>query len=494
MVHPMIHRRRLWILSAAVVAAALLAVVLLRLVPPRHHASRPNVLWITMDSCRYDHLGCYGYRRAQTPNIDRIAGQGLAFSQAIAQASATRYSVPSMVTGRYPLRVPSRSFAFKPPDEHRTVAEGLRELGYGSCVITDEHPVLHSARGFDQVLRIRKDPAARTHACLQAIDQLKEEPFFIWLYYWDPHIPYTPPDRFRTLFEPVPLKQPNPPEQHLSLPAQKRIPIRDSNGILKSDLVVMKRINFLGDVVPTELDRQHLINLYDAEIAYVDEQIGRVIEKLKGEDLWDQTLVLITADHGESFGEHGRYYHGLNLFDEVIRVPLIVKPPGPLEGGRSISNLVRNVDIMPTILDLCGASPPRDLDGISLRSFSQPGSAPAFPAEAGAYSEIYYQEGGFREHFLMAFRTAEYKLITDMLQGTEQIYDLQADPGERQNLLGSMPDGIKDPSAEDLSAHLREDFLAHLGLEDLEALAGKKLTRRMDEETRQQLKSLGYIE
>jgi len=254
----------------------------------------------------------------------------------------------------------------------------------------------------------------------------------------------------------------------------------------------MKRINFLRDVVPSELDRQHFINLYDAEIAYVDEQIGRVIEKLQEEDLWDKTLVLITADHGESFGEHQRYYHGLNLFDEVIRVPLIVKPPRPLDSGRALDGLVRNVDIMPTIFDVCGAPPNRAIDGISLRPLYDQAGQAVFPD--GAYSEIYYQEGGFREHFLMSFRDERYKLIYDMLQGTSRLYDLRTDPGEHRDLLAAGPEGRTDPAAEQLEKELRADFLAHLGLQDLGELAGKKLTRRMDQETREQLRALGYIE
>ena len=489
-----IHRKSPAVIPAAamILAAAVLALLFFKLILPGLSTDRPNVLWITLDSCRYDHLGCYGYSPARTPNIDQVAAQGLAFSQAIAQASATRYSVPSMVTGRYPLRVPSRTFAFKPPEEHLTVAEELGDAGYRSCVIADEHPVLRSARGFEQVLRIPKGPDARTEACLEAIDRLKGGPFFIWLYYWDPHTPYTPPDRLRDLFEPTALTQPDPPEQHLTLPAQKKISIRDRNGLLKSDLVVMKRINFLRDVVPSELDRQHFINLYDAEIAFVDEQIGRLIAQLKREALWDNTLVLITADHGESFGEHQRYYHGLDLFDEVIRVPLIVKPPRSLEKGRAIDGLVRNVDIMPTIVDACGASPPRSLDGISLRPFYENAGQAAFPE--GAYSEIYFQEGGFREHFLMSFRNEHHKLIYDMLQGTVQLFDLDDDPGERHDLLEAAPRDHRDPAAENLKEDLEEAFLAHLGLKDLQALAARKLTRSMDEETREQLRALGYIE
>jgi arylsulfatase A-like enzyme len=474
-------------LAIIIAAAALFWLIIILSNPP---ADRPNVLWITMDSCRPDHLGCYGYTRAHTPHIDAIAAQGWVFTQAIAQASATRYSVPSMATGRYPLRVPSRTFAFRPPDAHPTLAEILEKSGYGSCVISDEHPVVRCAKGFQQILRISKDTAERTHACLKIIDQLKEEPFFIWLYYWDPHTPYAPPERFRTLFEPTPLQQPHPPEQRITIPGQRRIPIRDRNGMLQSDLVVMKRINFLRDVVPTELDRQHLINLYDAEIAHVDEQIGLVIEKLTSEHLWDNTMVLITADHGEAFGEHQRYYHGLSLFDEVIHVPLIIKPPGLAVDGRNIAAPVRNVDIMPTVVDVCGASIPRGLDGISLQPFVGDRNWPGCPA----YSEIYYQERGFQEHLLISFRTAEYKLITDLVQATTELYDLGSDPRERHDLLQPTTGGAKVPSAEQREQNLRKALLAHLDLEDLTVLADRKLTRQMDEETREQLRSLGYIE
>jgi arylsulfatase A-like enzyme len=473
-----------------IVIAALVLLALLLFIFPRSSSQRPNVLWITLDSCRYDHLGCYGYERAQTPVMDAIAEEGVAFSQAIAQASATRYSVPSMVTGRYPLRVPSRSFAFKPPEEHSTVAELLQSRGYRSCVITDEHPVLFSARGFEQVLRTRKNPAERTAVCLQTIDEFDQDPFFIWLYYWDPHIPYSPPERFVRLFEPTPLKQLDPPKQRPPVRSRRRVPIRDENGLLRTELIVMKRINFVRDVVPTELDRQHLLNLYDAEIAFVDEQIGRVVEKLKQKGLWENTLVLVTSDHGESFGEHERYYHGLNLYDEVLRVPLIIKPPRSLQAGRLTAAPVRNVDIVPTILHLCGAAIPDGLDGNSLHPFLRGENGPGFPA----YSEIYYQERGFREHFLMAFRTSEHKLIYDMLAETAQLYDLEADPGERHNLMEPPPQSQGEFSSDDLELSLRQAFLAHLGLSSLEELSGKKLMKKMDPESEEKLRALGYIE
>ena len=474
----------------APLAFALLAGSLILLSLHCSRPKRPNVLWITLDSCRYDHLGCYGYSRAKTPNIDAIADQGTAFTQAIAQASATRHSVPSMVTGRYPLYAQARDFAMKPQDDLATLAEILGGEEYRSMAIAKEPQVVSSTRGFEEVVKSAGSTAQRSRACLRALEKFQGDPFFIWLYYWDPHLPYQPPDRFLKLFEPTPLEQPDPPQVKPPEKAMRHVPVRDEDGLLKAEIAVMGRINFQGDVTPTELDKQHFINLYDAEIAFVDDEIGRITTRLKQLGLYDNTVILITADHGEAFGEHDKYYHGFNLFDEVVRVPLVVKPPHSRPEIRSIATPVRNVDIMPTILDYCRAPIPKDIEGVSLRPFMEGKNTPSFPA----YMEIFYQERGSIDHLMMGFRTETHKLIYDMIQGDKLLFDLQADPGEHRNLLSSGTSEITDQTAKSLEGRVREAMLSHLGLESLDELAQMKLTEKMDRETQERLRALGYIE
>lgn len=480
----------------------------------RQEAKRPNVLLITLDSCRYDHLGCYGYQRAHTPNIDALARQGVAFSQAVSQASCTRFSVPSMATGRYPLFAQARGLATQLDESQITLAEVLKAGGYRTWVITQESPVMAAARGFEQIEDTAGPTLMRTRSCLQALQDLQDQTFFIWLYYWDPHAPYRPPPHFMELFEPefahqtgsskekVPRKSPRKPpgdptgddfierRRKALLEAEKELQFRDETGHLKGELAVLGKINFQGDLVPTEADRQHLINLYDAEIAFVDGEIEKVVAKLQQLDLWDRALVLITADHGEAFGEHAKYYHGLNLYDEVIRVPLIIKPPCSRTQGELIEAQVRNVDIMPTVLDYCRVPIPGNIDGISL-----------LPAMEGkplqdrpAYMETFFQKRGSVEHLLLGYRTVSHKLIYDIIQGSSELFDLQADPGEKSNLLQTpLGQGVREPTRS-LEGQIREALLEHLGVESLKDLAQRKLAQKMDQATQERLRALGYIE
>jgi arylsulfatase A-like enzyme len=499
----------LWpvLLLTVVLAGAFMCISLLL-----HRPVKPNVLWITIDSLRYDHLGCYGYERAHTPSIDAIAGQGVAFSKAIAQASCTRYSVPSMVSGTYPLSFSARIFDQEPDEAQRPVAQVLQEMGYRTWAI--EVPITTATRGFEKKENTGASTAMRTRSCLQALQKLREENFFVWLYYWDPHAPYQPPGHTLELFESQPFQQMSDPKREVPVqPSQKASReslrkafqerrkkglgegeleqlFRDKNGRLRGALAVLGRINFYGDLVPTEEDRQHLINLYDAEISFVDGEIEKVVTELQRLDLWDKTLVLITADHGEAFGEHDKYYHGLNLYDEVVRVPLIIKPPRSSLRGRLIDSQVRNVDIMPTIMDYCGAPIPGDIHGISLRPFMEGKRLQDQPA----YMETYFRERGSIEHLFLGYRTAGHKLVYDLCAGSAELFDLKEDPEEKINLL-AVPSGEgSDRSSEPLERRIREAFLDHLGIENLEQLGHRKLAEEMDKATEERLKALGYIE
>ena len=474
--------------KSALLLALLSLAALAYLIIFRGAQQRPNVLWITLDSCRYDHLGCYGYQRAHTPNIDALARQGTAFSQAISQASCTRFSVPSMVTGTYPLFLQARGFALEPDESHKTVAEILRENGYRTRVITQEIPVKASARGFEEIDDTAESTFMRTHCCLRALRDLKDESFFIWLYYWDPHCPYRPPTRFLEFFEPA-VERKSPGNQASGKSLRKAIS-RDETGRLTGEIAVLARINFKGDLVPTEADRQHIINLYDAEISHVDAEIGKVVAELQTLGLWDNTMVIISADHGEAFGEHAKYYHGLNLYDEVIRVPLITKPPRSQVPGKTLAAQVRNVDIMPTILDYCGAPIPEHIDGMSLR----PAIEGKPLSDRPAYMETYFRKRDLANQLLLAYRTGTHKLIYDIIQESGELYDLRRDPGEKINLLQApLGEGIKRPVGS-LEGQIKEAFLNHLGVESLEQLAQMKLVKKMDKATEEGLRALGYIE
>ena len=449
--------------------------------------SRPNVLWITMDSLRSDHLGCYGYDRAHTPHIDALAGEGARFRQCVSQASYTRISVPSMITGKYPFFLNMRVLHGDLDTAHVTVAEAMAAAGYFTCAIAEPWP-----SGFFQGIEVidfqSRETTKKTRRCLQILQDLDERPFFIWLYYWDPHAPYQPPEHSLQIID---RNAAGSNDMH---PREGELPtVRGSN------LLLLAQLN-RGAITLTEAQRNELIRLYDAEIAFVDAGIGQVAAALKEMGLWDNTLVILSADHGEAFGEHGLYYHSHSLYEEEIRVPCIIKPPGSPPPVGEIPGAVRNMDIPMTILDYCGVAGLEDVQGQSLRPFIDSGRPPDLPACLETHSAQ-------KKRHLMAYRTAEHKLIYQLSPTEAELYDLKADPEERVNLLenaesdnrgavdrtaGNRPIGGQ-PTARELEEILREAMLAALKAGSLDELELGPTTP-MDPQTRERLKALGYIE
>jgi arylsulfatase A-like enzyme len=257
--------------------------------------------------------------------------------------------------------------------------------------------------------------------------------------------------------------------------------LRDSSGHYAGSLVLLLNIN-RGDIVLTEAERQHLLNLYDAEIAFVDTHIGEVIAKIRRLGLWDNTMVIVSSDHGEAFGEHGYYYHGYSIYEEEVRVPLVIKPPKSLAEGKAVDGPVRNIDIMPTVLDYCGIPLPADIQGQSLRSYIETGRRP-YLATCIETHRLHTQT------HLLGYRDGQDKLIYNLSNGGVELYHLATDPAERQNLL--LDDAARE--TRDMQDHLEQTLLDMLGVKALVALKLGDSPRLIDPETREQLKALGYI-
>jgi len=392
-----------------ITAAALLlaAAIIVFLLWPSPRRDRPNVLWITMDSFRADHLGCASPRGAHTPVLDDLAAEGTLFIQCVAQAPYTHISVPSMITATYPYLLDIRQLGLELDSTHVTLAEALAEEGYFTCGILEDWPPSYY-QGFEKLYKGPSGTSRKTQACLQTLEELDGRPFFIWLYYWDPHAPYTPPEEHMRVYE----------KDYALMNASRPYgqDLRDATGLYGGSILLLGRIN-RGLIRLTPEERQHLIRLYDAEITFVDAEIGTVFKQLKELGLWDRTIIVLNADHGEVFGEHGHYYHGHSLYEPQIRVPLIVKPP-------------------PTCLETHNLQPPG------------------------------HQVG---------YRTEDHKLIYDLFDGGVELYDLKADPSEADDLMVSesapeleirlreeMLAGLKAGSMEDLampeeSPHIRPE-------------------------------------
>jgi arylsulfatase A-like enzyme len=433
-----------------------------------------------MDSLRGDHLGCAGHSRAHTPTIDALAAGGILFSENIAQSTYTRVSVPSTITAKYPYFAGIRMMIPDLDSSHVTLAEALAAEGYFTYGILQYwRPGFF--QGLEKLDKENDSTIQKTRWCLQALDELDDRPFFIWLYYWDPHAPYTPPVEQMRRYESDYVWDEQAADHHPQVGAADRT-FRDASGHYAGSLMLLLEIN-RGHITPNRAERDHLINLYDAEISFVDDWLKQVIDKIKDLGQWDRTMVVLNADHGEAFGEHGYYYHGYSIYDEEVRVPLIIKLPDGGVSGKVVDGPVRNLDIMPTVLDYCGIPAPEGIQGRSLRPFMETDQRPQLPTCIETH-RLHTQT------HLLGYRDGRHKLIYNLAQGDAELYDLSTDPGEQLNLLSG---GTVEKRIEELESRLRGDLLDMLEVKDLAVLKLGDANRLMDERTRERLKALGYI-
>jgi len=440
---------------------------------PARHAGL-NLLLITVDTLRADHLGCYDYLRATSPSIDGLAARGVAFDNAYTYWPKTRGSFASLFTSRYAsehgLNVRDRDL----PEFNLTLAEHLKARGYHTAAALDNGNLdrrLGFAQGFDeyeQAWLSGKTEIERTEALTRfGVDFLKrkaEAPFFLWLHYVNPHTPYEPPTSDLARFR-ADGKIPRGPV----LP-----PVVGFHGGVNRFLTIENE-NHLGDYV----DR------YDAEIAFADREIGKVLEALDESSYRGTTLVVFTSDHGESLGEHDYYFdHGSDLFEPSLRVPLVFSLPGALPEGARVSAPVTNLDVFPTVLDLFQISFPPELQGRSV--------LPLTRGEDRLHDWIAFQN----DQHQMAFMSGRLKLIanpsTETELGSYELYDLARDPGETRDRYAR-------------SARAVGPLVALLGSFKTRTVAWQQETTRkrqgkaaftddqLSPETLQNLETLGYL-
>lgn len=331
--------------------------------PGCNPASRPpNVILVSIDTLRADHVGSYGYAKETTPSIDTFRRDAAQFDEAIAHAPSTLPSHASMLTSLLPSHhgaSVANSFALDPGAI--TLAEILKAEGYDTASFNGGiqlDPIYGLDRGFDVYAAARPSVALAEllvdpidmfdHTVDAAIDWIgahRDAPFFLFLHTYELHHPYTPSPEFLALFE------------------------AEYDGALPRSISVdlLRRIND-GKVELEAGDLAHIISTYDAELRSVDAAFGRFIDFLRDEGLYDDAIIVLTSDHGEEFGEHGFVgWHSHTLFDELLRVPLIVKLPGMEHAGASVDSQVRGIDIAPTILDTLEVDVPTSFEGTSLR-------------------------------------------------------------------------------------------------------------------------------
>ena len=390
-----------------------------------------NVLLVTIDTLRADRLGAYGYAAGETPRLDRVASEGIRFDQAISPMPMTLPSHTSLMTALEPYQHGVRDNAdFELPADLFMLAETFRDGGYETGAFVAAY-VLHSRWGLDRGFDLYNDDGVHgiddlgsgselerrgdvvVEAALPWLLADRQAPFFGWVHLYDPHAPYDAPEPWGTDFADEP---------------------------------------------------------YDGEVAFTDSVVGGLLDDMAAAGVLDNTIVVITADHGEDLQDHGELGHGLFIYDTTVRVPLLLRLPDLAAAGTVINEQVRLLDVGPTLLDLTGLPVP---DGITGRSMAAFAAAPGDPR--AAYSETMFPRWHLGWQELYALRADGYKYI---LAPRPELYDLRADPGETRNIVDDLPD-----LADDLRARI----------EALGADVDDSTRRGMTGDAASHLRALGYI-
>lgn len=440
----------------------------------------PRVILITIDTLRADALSCYDGPDHLTPRIDELARDSVLFRHAYSGGAWTLPGVASILTGLPTFAHGMYWFEHRLPDEFPTLAEAMRDAGYATAALVDNmvlRPRQNLYQGFQQYANYPKPWPAPGDAfgrdVLRRIAPWKyhnggtemltrtaedwirghgDREFFFWLHYFDPHAPHNPPQRL--------IPDGIPPA---SIGANFDIHIEVRNGRQLS-----------------AEERKWARKLYLAEVRYVDEQVGRLMDTLKELGIYDNALIVLTSDHGEEFWEHGGFEHGHAMYEEVLKVPLLIKLPRSESTG-IVESRVSNQFVMPTILELCGISPagrcPAAPSLASLRSGDDAAPEADIVAAGSCYSDN-----------LEAIVFDNYKLIRRLGEEKEELYDLAADPGEATR-LERIADGVLEEGQERLRQQQEwasEVRACYNAPEENAAKPGQEVLRR--------LKALGYIQ
>jgi len=394
-----------------------------------------NLVLVTIDTLRADRLGCYGYSKVDTPNLDKLAQTGALFENAVTHAPLTAPSHASMFTGAYPTVHKVRDTGgFVLQQEHTTLAEILQQRGWDTAAFVGAS-VLKRSFGLNQGFAVYDDQMPKPGAghvtsefperraeevvnrALQWLSTQSGKPFFLWVHVFDPHSPYDPPAPFR---------------------------------------------------------EKYSGRLYDGEVAYTDQHLGRLFDSVAGKSGPGKTLIAVLSDHGESLSDHGEYTHGVFLYDATLRIPFVISGGGVPKGLR-LKQQARAVDLTPTLLDLLGVKSPQGIEGTSLVPAFNGKDAPA----PYSYSETLFSRLNMGWSELRALRTSRWKYIR---APKPELYDLVKDPGETSNVVASHATEVQQMEAK-LNSIIGG---ASRGTEKVDVVA-------VDRKTMENLKSLGYL-
>lgn len=477
-----------------------------------------NVVLISIDTLRADHLRSYGYDRNTSPNIDGLAEESILFESTDSCSPWTTPSHISLMTSLYP----SVHKVYRYPNPGAldanavTLAEILRSQGFATGGFTEggyaqgKTGLDHGFETFpgwpeDRGTYISHELAAsrleeNTRRALEWLEQNHDGKFFLFFHTYEPHYPYRPPPEYLRRFRPDYSEQEESRrlQSVLSKLNEGREPTDEDRGLvyrhhLQGDLgtlpvddvrrlrSTLKEFSWSEWVRSSHFqeDLDYVIDLYDAEILYADAAVGRIVDSLRSLDILERTLIVVTSDHGEGLMDHGWLTHGENLYQELLHVPLILHRPGNTGAGSSVAAPSRLIDVMPTVLDALGLPSPRQAQGTSLLAgMVRARDGPELDSLGGALN-LRDREMGQK-----SLRRGKWKYIRREEDGREELYDLVADPGEKRD-LSRRQRAVLDKLRGQLQA------AGEANIEVGEALVASATT--LTEAERQRLESLGYL-
>ena len=420
----------------------------------------PRVILFTIETFRWDHASMHGYDRATTPNLARLAAEGAVFTQHRVQAPFTRPSLSSLVTSRFPSSVGVMDNTAVLPMSADTVAERFAGSGYVTGAFLAQYILgqeFNFNQGFHAFHHYQNDTTADRvgQDLMPWLQAHADDNQFVWVHLFDPHGPYRPPEPWASTFE------------------------GDATWAADTQKLEPGTGNERGPVIPDYVydagqdERRHYVARYDAGIAYADAKLGELIDWLEATGQASDTLVIVSADHGESMTDHGRYFAHGSLYEHDLHVPLVVWAPGRVPAGTVVDERSDHLDLVPTMLDYAGLAQPHELKGHSLRGRIEGGTAP--------------------EPYSVAMEGKRAAVVSDDLKVIVEdgvavaAYDLAADPDEAENVLAQRSD--------DVEALVKgyERWIAERLKDDAPAPAAP-VERAMSEEEIEMLRSLGYIE
>lgn len=431
---------------------------------------------IVIDTLRADHLGCYGYKVSTSPTIDRLAKEGVLFNNAYATSSNTLESTFSLfqattaLTNKVHTLLPDQTLSLSVT----SLQQHLKQQGYTTIGVVSNPWLRWHADYFRDGFTHFKFAGGRawgvfntTELVTQTVQDFlankldRQGKNFFYIHYLDPHDPYRPPVN-HGFFKGNP---PQPPGLIYVVSREAEVKNKYKEDPTYSGIPIPMQLS--------ENDLNYYVSQYDGEIRHVDFHIGKLIETLESMKILDDSLIIITSDHGEEFSEHGLYRHGFQLYDETVRVPLIFYWKNNLD-VHVRDEIVSGIDIAPTIMDFCGLDLPSTMLGSSLLSKKK--DEPIL----------------FCTHFInqkqRGMRMGKWKLIENVAAGEIMVFDMEHDPGERQNLF---PDSLQE--REQLLKAYKQLLAKHaVKMEDAEVKRPQQPSA-MDDETREQLEGLGYL-